>query len=113
MELLAKIAVGLARGLAKRTHGGPGRVDARVLGKGNGWTVEGNTGTSSIKDGFQVHQVYPGWGAGNVFRGNRARVNGPGYGIYVQHDSLQTTVACSNVVSGAGSGLSTIACSPA
>ena len=41
MELLAKIAVGLERGLAKRrTHGGPGRVDARVLGKGNGWTVE-------------------------------------------------------------------------
>jgi hypothetical protein len=81
--------------------------------KGNNWTVEGNTGTSSVKDGFQVHQVYPGWGTGNVFRGNRARVNGPGYGIYVQHDSLQTTVACNNVVSGAGSGLSTIACSPA
>jgi hypothetical protein len=81
--------------------------------KGNDWTVEGNTGTNSIKDGFQVHQVYPGWGIGNVFRGNRAQVNGPGYGIYVQHKSLQTKVACNNVVSAAGSGLSTIACSPA
>src|ERR1700704_3907334 len=50
MELLAKIAVGLARGLAKRTHGGPGRVDARVLGKGNGWTVEDIVCSSGPQD---------------------------------------------------------------
>jgi len=38
---LAKIAVSVERGLARRrTHGGPGRVDARVLARGNGWTVE-------------------------------------------------------------------------
>ena len=51
MELLAKIAVGLERGLAKRrTHGGPGRVDARVLGKGNGWTVEDVVCSSGPQD---------------------------------------------------------------
>jgi hypothetical protein len=38
-------------------------------------------------------------------------VNGPGYGIYVQNKRLQTVVACSNVVSAAGKGLSSIACS--
>ncbi len=81
--------------------------------KGNGWTITGNTGVSSTKDGFQVHQAYPGWGIGNVFRANKARVNGPGHGFYVQNDSLQTVVACDNEVSGAVLGLSTIACTPA
>jgi AraC-like DNA-binding protein len=51
MELLAKIAVGLKQGLAKqRTHGGPGRVDARVLGKGYGWTVEDVVCSSGPQD---------------------------------------------------------------
>jgi hypothetical protein len=80
--------------------------------KGNHWTITGNTGVSSIKDGFQVHQVYPGWGIGNVFRGNDAQVNGPGHGYYVQNKRLQTIVACNNTVNGASEGLSTIACTP-
>ena len=95
---------------------GTGMVASAATGwvnvKGNGWTIAGNTGVSSIKDGFQVHQVYPGWGIGNVFRGNYANVNGPGYGFYVQNKRLQTEVACDNEVSGAGNGLSTIACMP-
>jgi hypothetical protein len=81
--------------------------------KGNGWTVKDNTGVNSVKNGYQVHQVYSGWGIGNVFIGNRAQVNGPGYGIYVQSKKLQSVVACNNVVSAAGSGFSTIACTPA
>lgn len=80
--------------------------------KGNDWTVTGNTGVNSIKDGFQVHQVYPGWGLGNVFRGNVAQVNGPGHGFYVQSKRLQTVVACDNKVTGAALGFSTIACRP-
>ncbi len=79
--------------------------------KGNDWLIDGNTGANSSRDGFQVHQVYPGWGISNTFRGNRAQVNGPGYGIYVPSKSLQTVVACNNVVSAAGRGFSTIACS--
>jgi hypothetical protein len=78
--------------------------------KGNDWTIAGNTGVDSIKDGFQVHQVYPGWGIGNVFRDNDAQVDGPGHGYYVQNKRLQTVVACDNKVSGAAKGLSTIAC---
>jgi hypothetical protein len=81
--------------------------------KGNNWSVDGNTGINSIRDGFQVHQVYPGWGIGNVFLRNHATVNGPGYGIYVQHSELQAVVACDNVVTGAGSGSSSITCSNA
>lgn len=81
--------------------------------KGNDWTITGNTGTSSINDGFQVHQVYPGWGIGNVFRHNDAQVNGPGHGFFVQNGRLQTIVACDNKVSGAALGFSTIACTPA
>jgi hypothetical protein len=80
--------------------------------KGNDWTITGNTGINSIKDGFQVHQVYPGWGIGNVFRANDAQVNGPGHGYYVQNKRLQTVVACNNEVSGAAGGLSTIVCTP-
>lgn len=81
--------------------------------KGNDWTITGNTGVHSIKDGFQVHQVYPGWGIGNVFRGNKAEVDGPGYGFFVQNKRLQTIVSCDNAVTGADRGFSTIACTPA
>ncbi len=78
--------------------------------KGNDWTIAGNIGVNSIKDGFQVHQVYPGWGIGNVFRDNDAQVNGPGHGFFVQNSRLQTVVACNNRVGGAALGFSTIAC---
>jgi nitrous oxidase accessory protein NosD len=45
-------------------------ADSWVDVKGNGWTVEGNVGTSSPGDGFQVHEVVDGWGRGTVFSGN-------------------------------------------
>jgi hypothetical protein len=80
--------------------------------KGNDWTITGNTGTHSIGNGFSVHQVYPGWGLGNVFRSNVIRVNGPGYGIFVQNKRLKTVVYCGNKVTGAQSGFSNIACTP-
>jgi hypothetical protein len=94
---------------------GTGMAESAATGwinvKGNGWLVSDNTGVNSVKNGYQVHQVYPGWGIGNDFSGNRAQVNGPGYGIYVQSKDLQTVVACDNVVSAAGSGFSTVTCS--
>ena len=96
---------------------GTGMVASAATGwinvKGNSWVIEGNTGVNSVKNGYQVHQVYPGWGVGNIFTGNRAQVNGPGYGFYVQSHNLQTVVACNNVVSAAGSGFSTVTCSSA
>ncbi|MGH3276277.1 MAG: hypothetical protein ACRDNZ_18365, partial [Streptosporangiaceae bacterium] len=88
----------------------PSAATAWVNVKGNDWEILDNTGTDSIGDGFQVHQVYPGWGVGNAFRGNREAVGGPGYGIYVQSIRLNTVVSCGNVVTG-GARLSNISCS--
>lgn len=78
--------------------------------KGNGWTIVGNVGHLSLKDGFQVHRVYAGWGERNLFRANQAAVDGPGYGIYVQSASLATIVMCDNTATGAASGLSNTPC---
>ena len=79
--------------------------------KGNGWSITGNIGTKSLEDGFQTHQVVQGWGRDNVFQGNTADVEGPGYGFYVQSRSLNTKVACSNVANAAQAGLSNVSCS--
>jgi hypothetical protein len=80
--------------------------------KGNAWTISGNSGTNSLKDGFSVHQVYPGWGVGNIFHANHAEVDGPGYGFYVQSASLETVIGCDNSASGASAGLSNGGCTP-
>lgn len=94
---------------------GAGMAESAATGwinvKGNDWTISGNTGVNSVKNGYQVHQVYPGWGLDNVFTGNRGQVNGPGYGIYVQSKHLMTVVACSNQVTGGAAGLSNEPCS--
>ena len=90
----------------------PAGATAWVNVKGNDWTISGNVGTRSIKDGFQVHRVYAGWGTRNIFRGNRAEVDGPGFGFYVQSASLSTVIACDNKAIGAALGLSNTACTP-
>jgi len=90
----------------------PGSASGWVNVKGNGWTLSGNVGESSIRDGFQVHEVLAGWGMNNVFHQNQAIVNGPGYGYYVQHRSLGTVVSCDNTATGAASGLSNYPCTP-
>ncbi|HEX5741312.1 MAG TPA: right-handed parallel beta-helix repeat-containing protein, partial [Pilimelia sp.] len=56
-------------------------ADSWVDVKGNGWAVRGNRGRVSRGDGFQTHQVLPGWGRRNEFRGNTAQVDGPGFGF--------------------------------
>ena len=85
---------------------------AWINAKGNGWTISGNAGHTSPKDGFQVHQVAAGWGRENVFRANQASVEGPGYGFYVQFSSLGTVLGCDNQVAGAGAGFSNARCTP-
>jgi hypothetical protein len=81
--------------------------------KGNDWLIKDNTGTHSVGDGFSVHQVYPGWGLDNVFSGNKAIVDGPGFGIYVQSHHLGTVVQCNNVAGGAAGGMTNFGCSGA
>ena len=81
--------------------------------KGNNWKISDNTGSQSVQDGLSDHQVYPGWGLDNVFTANVLTVNGPGFGIYVQRESLGVTVSCDNKAAGAQHGLSNLACTPA
>lgn len=81
--------------------------------KGNDWKITGNTGSQSVQDGLSDHQVYPGWGLNNVFTANILTVNGPGFGIYVQRESLGVTVNCDNKAAGAQRGLSNLSCTSA
>jgi hypothetical protein len=54
--------------------------------------------------------VVDGWGTGNVFRGNTAKVDGPGFGFALT-PARANRVACDNTSSGAGEGLSNVTCS--
>jgi hypothetical protein len=86
-------------------------VDSWVEVKGNGYTVRGNTGSVSIRDGFQAYQVYAGWGSNNTFEGNVADVQGPGYGFRVDA-GMGHVVRCNNQVTSAGAGFANVACTP-
>lgn len=86
-----------------------GDADSWVDVKGNDWLIAGNSGTTSPGDGFQTHEILEGWGTGNVFRGNDARVNGPGYGFALTPE-LQNLVACDNRADGAARGLANVSC---
>ncbi|WP_251044861.1 nitrous oxide reductase family maturation protein NosD [Arthrobacter sp. ISL-5] len=85
-------------------------ADSWVDVKGRGWTIEGNTGRNSPRDGFQTHEIIDGWGTGNVFRNNLAEVNGPGLG-YSLKPVRGNVVECSNRATQAGQGLSNEPCS--
>ena len=88
-------------------------ADSWVDVKGNGWTIEGNVGTSSPADGFQVHEVVDGWGRDTVFSGNTAG-DVPGLTINVAGPRTireTTTVSCDNTRGGGRLGGSNVACS--
>ena len=84
-------------------------ADSWVDVKGNNWLIKDNTGAKSTTDGFQTHQILKGWGDHNLFTGNVADVDGPGLGFALR-PAESNVVACNNKVSGAGGGLSNIAC---
>lgn len=86
-------------------------VDSWVEIKGNGYTVSGNTGAASLRDGFQSYEVLSGWGYNNTFAGNVADVQSTGYGFRVDNGHGHV-VRCSNQVTNAGSGYANIACTP-
>lgn len=84
-------------------------ADSWVDVKGNGWTIENNSGRNAPVDGFQTHEIVDGWGTGNVFRNNTADVNGPGFG-YSLKPVRGNVVECSNKALQAGKGLSNEPC---
>jgi hypothetical protein len=85
-------------------------ADSWVDVKGNNWLIQGNHGTNSPNDGFQTHQILDGWGDHNLFRGNVAAVNGPGYGFSLT-PAEHNVVTCDNTAIHAGQGLSNVTCS--
>ncbi|MEU9347306.1 right-handed parallel beta-helix repeat-containing protein [Streptomyces sp. NPDC048278] len=87
-----------------------GHNDSWVDVKGNDWLIKGNVGSHSREDGFQTHQILDGWGTGNVFQGNTAQVDGPGYGFHFAPVE-NNKVTCDNKVTDAAKGLANVACS--
>ncbi|MFF4897062.1 right-handed parallel beta-helix repeat-containing protein [Streptomyces sp. NPDC001068] len=87
-----------------------GHNDSWVDVKGNNWLIKGNVGRHTSEDGFQTHRILDGWGTGNVFKGNTAQVDGPGYGFHLAPVE-NNKVACDNKVSDAAKGLANTACS--
>jgi hypothetical protein len=75
--------------------------------KGNGWVIRGNKGTVSLRDGFLTSVAVTGWGRNNTFLLNTADVRGPGYGFNAGSTNV---VACTNAVTNAAKGYSTLAC---
>ncbi|GAA5166695.1 hypothetical protein GCM10023321_58210 [Pseudonocardia eucalypti] len=86
-----------------------GFADSWVDVKGNNWTIADNSGTNSRWDGYQVHEVVPGWGAGNRFQNNAASLAGAGLGINIANNPTRNLVTCENKLIG-GRALSNIAC---
>ncbi|CAN5617139.1 hypothetical protein BH10ACT3_BH10ACT3_16600 [soil metagenome] len=84
-------------------------ADSWVDAKGNDWLIEGNRGTNSPQDGFQMHQIVEGWGTGNEFRDNVATVNGPGFG-FATTNTEGNVISCDNQVDDAGEGFADVDC---
>lgn len=96
---------------------GANSADSWIDVKGNGYRIEGNTGTntagSALVDGFQVHVAVAGWGNNNEFRNNQCTVNASGYGFLVKLSSSSGTavgnkVYTNNQVSNAAAGTANI-----
>jgi hypothetical protein len=77
--------------------------------KGNLTIVERNRGLLSPRDGFQVYEKLAGWGRDNLFAGNLADVQGPGYAFKIA-GGAGNVVACDNVSQGAKKGLANVPC---
>lgn len=89
-------------------YSGQNYGDSWVDVKGNGYLLEGNRGSGTLLDAFQVHVALSGWGQNNVFRDNVVTGGVPGYEVSVQSGAIATVVACAP--SGAAEGLTNITC---
>jgi hypothetical protein len=85
------------------------KADSWVDVKGNGWLIEGNTGTAAPEDGFQTHEILDGWGTGNAFQNNTAEMTGSGVAFALEPER-DNVVACDNTVTGKEAELSNVDC---
>ena len=89
-------------------------ADSWIDIKGNNYTIECNTGSNTIADGFQTHILVSGWGDTNTFSNNALTVNDSHYGILITTNSskgiaLNNIVCSNNSIEGTNSGLTNIA----
>lgn len=79
--------------------GGSKHNDSWVDVKGNGYLIQGNTGSGTNEDGFQTHKIVDGWGTGNVFRANVIDLGNSG-GFGINDTAGGNKIACDNKVTG-------------
>ncbi len=98
--------------VANNRFSGVGMTDADswIDVKGNGWTISGNTGSTTSLDGIQLHRILDGWGVDNVFAGNALTGPATGYGINLSANKDRNQVTCTNAAPGAVKGISNVAC---
>jgi len=87
-------------------------VDSWVEHHGNNYIIRNNHGKYSLRDGFQVEWTKDGWSNNNVFSGNTADVQGPGYGYKIWSGTTGNVVKCDNVATNAGAGFANVTCKP-
>lgn len=87
------------------------RAIAWILVTGNSWYVAKNTGSAAVEHGY-ASMVWDTWGTKNQFFGNAGTVDASGYGVWVHQRNKGVLVACDNVPTAAGSGLSNDFCTP-
>ena len=98
---------------------GQNYADSFVDAKGNGYRLYGNrvanpAHTTVIRDGFQTHQAYTGYGNDNIFQANTVDLESTGYGFNVSGDTSGNVVCSDNDVKTASSGTAnvpTVSCS--
>ncbi|MEK8030230.1 right-handed parallel beta-helix repeat-containing protein [Ideonella sp. DXS29W] len=103
-----------ATGISGENYG-----DSFIDAKGNGYHIYGNQvsnpgRTKVLKDGFQTHVAYTGYGKDNIFQANTVDLQSTGYGFYITTSGTGNKVCSDNSVSHADSGvanISTVSCS--
>ncbi|MFG2044837.1 right-handed parallel beta-helix repeat-containing protein [Dactylosporangium sp. NPDC048998] len=98
---------------------GENSADSWIDAKGNGYVIEGNTGTftppGTFANGYETHTQIDGYGCGNVFRDNISDLGGVGgYAIFVSSkcSANPNIVYASNTVTNAVNGLTNVAVTP-
>lgn len=97
-----------ATGISGENYG-----DSFIDAKGNGYHIYGNkvtnpSKTSVLKDGFQTHVAYTGYGKDNIFQANTVDLQSSGYGFYITTSGTGNKVCTDNSVTHAGSGVANV-----
>ncbi|WP_435747512.1 discoidin domain-containing protein [Microbacterium sp. PMB16] len=100
---------------------GENSADSWIDVKGNGYLIEGNSGTFSspgtFANGYETHNPLTGFGCGNIWRSNTSDLGGVGkYAVFISSTSKCSSnpnkVYASNTVANAVTGLTNVTVTP-